>query len=51
VSKGPPGANPEQPGESEDETQGGKKKGLFQKIFGIFGSSKKPTDDNTKPQP
>jgi len=34
------------PGETEPE----KKKGLLDKIFGIFGSSKKPAD-STKPQP
>jgi penicillin-binding protein 1B len=42
------GANPQQPPASEDESQ--KKKGLLGKIFGIFGSSKKPAD-NQKPPP
>ena len=37
---------PPKPGETEPE----KKKGLLDKIFGIFGSSKKPAD-STKPQP
>ena len=37
---------PPKPGEAEPE----KKKGLLDKIFGIFGSSKKPAD-STKPQP
>jgi hypothetical protein len=50
VVQGAPGAKPQQPGEPADEEQGEKKKGLLQKIFGIFGSSKKPTDD-PKPQP
>jgi penicillin-binding protein 1B len=42
----PNGANP-QPPASEDESQ--KKKGLLGKIFGIFGSSKKPADSQKPP--
>ena len=40
------GANP-QPPASDDESQ--KKKGLLGKIFGIFGSSKKPADSQKPP--
>jgi penicillin-binding protein 1B len=43
----PNGANPQQPPASEDESQ--KKKGLLGKIFGIFGSSKKPADSQKPP--
>ncbi len=42
----PNGANP-QPPASDDESQ--KKKGLLGKIFGIFGSSKKPADSQKPP--
>jgi penicillin-binding protein 1B len=42
----PNGANPQQP-PAEDESQ--KKKGLLGKIFGIFGSSKKPADSQKPP--
>ncbi len=51
VAQGATGAKTPPPGEATDEEQGQKKKGLLQKIFGIFGSSKKPTDDDPKPQP
>jgi hypothetical protein len=50
VAQGATGSKGPEPGDSTDQQQGDKKKGLFQKIFGIFGSSKKPTDD-PKPQP
>ena len=50
VAQGATGAKPPQVGETTDEDEAAKKKGLLQKIFGIFGSSKKPTDD-PKPQP
>jgi penicillin-binding protein 1B len=43
----PNGANPQQPPASDDESQ--KKKGLLGKIFGIFGSSKKPADSQKPP--
>jgi penicillin-binding protein 1B len=48
-----PGAKPapgdaQQPGASNPDAE--KKKGLLDKIFGIFGSSKKPADTQ-KPQP
>jgi penicillin-binding protein 1B len=42
----PNGANP-QPPASDDDSQ--KKKGLLGKIFGIFGSSKKPADSQKPP--
>jgi len=42
----PNGANPQQP-PAEDESQ--KKKGLLGKIFGIFGSSKKPAESQKPP--
>ena len=40
-------ANPAQPAPADDPA---KKKGVLDKIFGIFGGSKKPAD-STKPQP
>ena len=43
----PNGANPQQPPASDEESQ--KKKGLLGKIFGIFGSSKKPADSQKPP--
>ena len=43
----PPGTQPADPA-AEAETK--KKKGLLDKVFGIFGSSKKPAD-TPKPQP
>jgi len=49
-----PGAKPAAPGDpgapSPANPDAEKKKGLLDKIFGIFGSSKKPAD-NQKPQP
>ena len=42
----PNGANPQEP-PAEDESQ--KKKGLLGKIFGIFGSSKKPAESQKPP--
>jgi penicillin-binding protein 1B len=47
-AKPAPGARPgEQP---EDQQEPEKKKGLLDKIFGIFGGSKKPPDKPDKPQ-
>jgi penicillin-binding protein 1B len=46
-AKAIPGAKPGEPTPSPEPE---KKKGLLDKIFGIFGSSKKPAD-TTKPQP
>jgi penicillin-binding protein 1B len=49
-----PGAKPGAPGDSQEPApatpDSEKKKGLLDKIFGIFGSSKKPADSQ-KPQP
>ena len=49
-----PGANPAAPGDAQapptPDADAQKKKGLLDKIFGIFGSSKKPADSQ-KPQP
>ncbi|MGB7753490.1 MAG: hypothetical protein WCF88_18190, partial [Candidatus Acidiferrales bacterium] len=49
-----PGAKPAAPGDPQAPADASpdaeKKKGLLDKIFGIFGSSKKPPD-NQKPQP
>jgi len=48
-----PGAKPAAPGDAQAppaNADAEKKKGLLDKIFGIFGSSKKPAD-NQKPQP
>ncbi|MGC1256129.1 MAG: hypothetical protein WA867_11280, partial [Candidatus Acidiferrales bacterium] len=42
----PNGANPQTP-PADDQTE--KKKGLLGKIFGIFGSSKKPADSQKPP--
>ena len=47
ASTTPPGTSPEAP-PTDDQTA--KKKGILGKIFGIFGSSKKPAD-NQKPPP
>jgi penicillin-binding protein 1B len=44
-----PPPKPGQPGAAQPAPEPEKKKGLLDKIFGIFGSSKKPADD-TKPQ-
>ena len=51
----PPGAKPEQGQNSGDPSsqqtdQGEKKKGLLDKIFGIFGGSKQPADGSKPPQ-
>jgi penicillin-binding protein 1B len=46
-AKNAPGTSPAQPAPVEDPE---KKKGFLDKIFGIFGSSKKPAD-SSKPQP
>ena len=51
----PPGAKPSQgqnPGDpsSQQTDQGEKKKGLLDKIFGIFGGSKQPADGSKPPQ-
>jgi penicillin-binding protein 1B len=51
----PPGAKPAQgqnPGDpsSQQTDQGEKKKGLLDKIFGIFGGSKQPADGSKPPQ-
>jgi penicillin-binding protein 1B len=43
----PPGTNP--PGSPGADAQ--KKKGMLQRIFGIFGGSKKPADGGPKPDP
>jgi penicillin-binding protein 1B len=49
---GAPGEATGQEGEKPgDEQQGEKKKGLLGKIFGIFGGSKKPADQQPKEQP
>jgi penicillin-binding protein 1B len=49
-----PGAKPAAPGDAQQpapaDPDAEKKKGLLDKIFGIFGSSKKPADSQ-KPQP
>jgi hypothetical protein len=48
-----PGAKPAAPGDDQTppaNADAEKKKGLLDKIFGIFGSSKKPADSQ-KPQP
>jgi hypothetical protein len=49
-----PGAKPAAPGDAQapppSDADAQKKKGLLDKIFGIFGSSKKPADSQ-KPQP
>jgi penicillin-binding protein 1B len=49
-----PGAKPAAPGDAQTpppaDAEAEKKKGLLDKIFGIFGSSKKPADSQ-KPQP
>ncbi|MFZ3215482.1 MAG: PBP1A family penicillin-binding protein [Candidatus Acidiferrales bacterium] len=42
--------NPASPGAAPADPDAEKKKGFLDKIFGIFGSSKKPAD-NQKPQP
>jgi membrane carboxypeptidase/penicillin-binding protein len=44
-AKNPPGTNTSPPTEEQE-----KKKGFLDKIFGIFGGSKKPAD-SSKPQP
>jgi penicillin-binding protein 1B len=49
-AKGAPGTNPGEAPESQAAQQPGKKKGVLEKIFGIFGSGKKP-QDTSKPKP
>jgi hypothetical protein len=44
---GPPATSAEQQPEPKEKTQPEKKKGLFDKIFGIFGGQKQP--DTSKP--
>jgi hypothetical protein len=54
VQPNKPGAKPAAPGDPQEPAPANadaeKKKGLLDKIFGIFGSSKKPPD-NQKPPP
>ncbi len=49
-AKGGPAPKQNPPPAAQQAPEPEKKKGLLDKIFGIFGSSKKPADD-TKPQP
>ncbi|HKS83670.1 MAG TPA: PBP1A family penicillin-binding protein [Candidatus Acidoferrales bacterium] len=49
-SKALPGQTPAPPPAAQPAPDAEKKKGLLDKIFGIFGSGKKPEDDK-KPQP
>jgi len=44
-----PGANPSGQQSNQQSEQEEKKKGLLDKIFGIFGGSKEPADNNSKP--
>ncbi|HEX4075731.1 MAG TPA: PBP1A family penicillin-binding protein [Candidatus Acidoferrales bacterium] len=44
------GQNPGDPNNQQQTEQGDKKKGLLDKIFGIFGGSKQPADGSKPPQ-